>query len=251
MCAPGGEAALQQRQAGLPCANCAVAREGELPAVVHHRHPFAVAFVAADGALDLSTQRLRQTPDQRLVAAIEVAVGEGRGQGVGGKLGFGYDHDAGSVLVQTMHDARAALGADAGEPGAAMREQRVHQRTVKVARRRMHHQSSGFVEDDKVGVFVQDRERDRLRPRGRLYRRGQIQDVGGSGSNQFSRLGDRPVAAAQPSFIDQRLDPGARDDTERVGEEAVNSLAGVFGGGRDADWSGWWWFAVGWHLDVG
>ena len=58
-----------------------------------------------------------QAPDQRQIGAVQIARGEGGGQRVVGKLGLGDDHDAGGVLVQPMHDARPALGADPGEAG--------------------------------------------------------------------------------------------------------------------------------------
>ena len=60
-----------------------------------------------------------------------------------------------------------------------------------------------------------------------------------------------PAVAVQPALVDQRLDAGAGERAERVGEEAVDALAGVgFGvavmrigsAGR---------VAVGWHVDVG
>ena len=74
------------------------------------------------------------------------------------------DQHARGVLVEPVHDAGPQLAADAGEIPAVVK-QRVHERSTRVAGRRMHDQTRGLVDDDQVRVLVQDDERDRLRPR--------------------------------------------------------------------------------------
>ena len=53
-------------------------------------------------------RRLGQAPGQGEVFAVEVALGEGGGQGAVGALGLGHDHDAGGVLVEPVDDAGPA-----------------------------------------------------------------------------------------------------------------------------------------------
>ncbi len=141
----------------LPGAQRAVVGQGGLAVAGDHGHALAVALVAADGALDVARQRIRQAPDKRQVGAVQVARGESGGQRVVGQLRLGDHHDAGGVLVQPVHDARAALAADAGERVAAMGEQGVDQGAVLVAGRGVHDQPGRLVEHDQVGVLVEDR----------------------------------------------------------------------------------------------
>ena len=47
------------------------------------------------------------------------------------------------------------------------------------------------------------------------------------GPHRFGRLGDWACVASQAALVDQSLDAGAREGAERVGQEAVNPLAGV------------------------
>src|SRR5438105_1004455 len=78
-------------------------------------------------------------------------------QGAMGGLGLGNDEEPARVLVETMHDARPAHSADPGEAGTAMRQQRVNQGALWIARRGMHHQAGRLVDDDQVLVLETDR----------------------------------------------------------------------------------------------
>ena len=55
--------------------------------------------------------------------------------------------------------------ADAGEARAAMRQQRVDQRAVRIAGRRVHDHPGRLVDHDQVRILEADIERDRLRDR--------------------------------------------------------------------------------------
>ena len=83
-------------------------------------------------------------------------------RGVGGVV-FRRDDEAGGILVDPVDDAGALFPADAGERVAAVREQRVDQRPVRVPRRGMDDESLGLVDDDDIRVLVADLQRDRLR----------------------------------------------------------------------------------------
>ena len=62
-----------------------------------------------------------------------------------------------------MDDAGALFPADAGERVAAVCEQRVDQRPVRVPRRGMDDEPLGLVDYDDIRVLVADLQRDRLR----------------------------------------------------------------------------------------
>jgi len=62
-----------------------------------------------------------------------------------------HDQYAGGVLVETMHDTGTR------QPGEAwtVSQQGIHERTAAVAGPGMNHETSGFVDDDEILVFVQ------------------------------------------------------------------------------------------------
>ena len=70
------------------------------------------------------------------------------------------------VLVEAVHDAGALDAADARQIGA-VRQEGVDQRATRVARGRVYRHARGLVDDDQVGVFVDDGEVDGLRASGR------------------------------------------------------------------------------------
>ena len=66
------------------------------------------------------------------------------------------------VLVQTVHNARPHLTADAGEI-MHMIQERIDQRPVLVAGCRMHHHAARLVDDHHVRILIQNIQRDVLR----------------------------------------------------------------------------------------
>ena len=81
------------------------------------------------------------------------------------RLCLGDDHQAAGVLVEPMHDSRAADPADAGEARAAMGQQRVDESAVGISRGGMDNHARRLVDDDQVCILKADIERDRLRDR--------------------------------------------------------------------------------------
>src|SRR5689334_3810736 len=73
-------------------------------------------------------------------------------------IGFGYDQQARRVLVDAVDDAWACHSADPGQPTLTMMKQRIDQGSVQIARGRMDHQAGGLVDDDQVGIFMDDVE---------------------------------------------------------------------------------------------
>src|SRR3546814_4538976 len=64
-------------------------------------------------------------------------------------VGLCDDQQARSILVDAMNDAGARHAADSGESALAMMEQRIDQRPVQIARRRVDDQARGLVDDDQ------------------------------------------------------------------------------------------------------
>src|SRR5262249_12271173 len=65
---------------------------GMLTAAFQHRHLFPVMAVAADIALDPSFTRLRDTPGDALIAALDIVPGEGSRQGLMRLIVLGDHH---------------------------------------------------------------------------------------------------------------------------------------------------------------
>ena len=84
-------------------------------------------------------------------------------QGAMRRFGLRGNQEAARVLVEAMHDAGPPDAADPGEARAAMRQQRVDQRPLGIAGRRMHDHSGRLVDDDQMRILEADIERDRLR----------------------------------------------------------------------------------------
>ena len=121
--------------------------------------------------IDRACKQARHTPHQRLVDTRD---------GMGRKLlaearmrllGLRGDHEARRVLVDAMHDARPEFPANARQRIPAMGNQRIHQRAITIARRRMHNKARLLVDDDDVLVFKDDVERNVFALRFRIHGR--------------------------------------------------------------------------------
>ena len=142
-----------------------------------------------------------------------------------GAQAAGDDHHAGSVLVQPVHDPRA------GQRGQRLIEmqQRVLQRAVRVARRRMHHQARRLVDDDQVVVGVEDIQRNRFRPHlvVTLDLRREFQML--AAEQPVGRLAD-PTVHGQLATADPLLKSRPREIRKQLGRRLVQAQPGVFRG---------------------
>ena len=238
---PGQQAAFHQRDRGAPGALDLVARGGRLAATFDHRHALAVDRVATDRGGDLPLHLGRQAPGERQVGAVEITRGEGFGQGAVGPVRLRHDHDARGVLVEPMDNARPLFATDARQVVPRMGQQRIDQRAVQIARRRMHDEARGLVQHDQVGILEQDGQGNVLRLRRGGRRRRDVQAVERAGAHRFGRVLDQEAVAARLAGLDQCLDAGARERTYRVSEEAVGTHAGGLGRCRDFGIGGFGW----------
>jgi hypothetical protein len=139
------------------------------PATGTDRHFVTGLRVAVDGLVDCSFRARRHAPDECEVGALQrpgAAVIRKLGRELAmGAVGLCHHQQSARVLVEPVHDPRAAHAADSGQAVAAVRDQRVDQRTGPVSRGRMHNETARLVEHDDGVVLVDDVERDRLRAR--------------------------------------------------------------------------------------
>src|SRR6202044_1647416 len=96
-----------------------------LAAALAHRHAVAGFGVTVERLVDRAVGAVGRAPDQGEVAALErlvtpAVIGELRRQRLMRAVVLRHHHDAGGVLVEPVHDAGAALAADAGKTVAAM-----------------------------------------------------------------------------------------------------------------------------------
>ena len=134
-------------------------------------------------------------------------------------IGLGRDHDAGGFLVDPVNYAGPRYPANAGKTGTTVVQQGVDDGAGLVAGRRVHGDARRLVDDDQVGVFVEDGERDVLRQGDGRRRWGDIETVGPRLS--FRRaVDDRNTVAGHPAFSDQRLNAAPR----QIGEPGRQPL---------------------------
>jgi len=85
-----------------------------------------------------------------------------------------HHHHPGRVLIQTMHNART-LFVRHPQKMRAMGEQGIHQGTVPMTGRRMHHQPRRFVENQYIVIFIENVQSDGLGGRVQRLRVGNVQ----------------------------------------------------------------------------
>ena len=135
--------------------------DGLAPGPHLDRELLAVARVAPVQRLDATVGGRRLAHRQRLVNAIDVVRLERRPQRDHRRVVLGDHQQARGVLVDAVNDARAELAADAAQIADA-RQERVHQRPLRVTRSGMHHQPRRLVDDDQLRILVHHHQRDLL-----------------------------------------------------------------------------------------
>src|ERR1051326_4735835 len=127
-------------------------------------HPLPMVGVAADCGVD-SSPLLDQTPYQRDVFLLDFTIVELPRQVLMCAVVLGRDHHPGRSAVETMNYAWTEFAPDTAEIFDVIQEC-VDERAARMSRRRMHYHSWWFIDNDDVGVFIEDRKRQVLRFRG-------------------------------------------------------------------------------------
>ncbi len=227
--APGLQPALDQRRRAQRL-DAPHPGDGMAPAIEEHRLPLAVGAVPAQPRLDPQPRpvsahasrphqarigRVRHAEADRAVEPVDLVRLEQRGEPVMRGVGLRRDDQARGVLVDPVHDPRPRHPAHAGDVRPQQVHQRVDQRAVRRARRRVHHHARGLVENDQVGVLERHGQGDLLRrDLGRLRLRHRDRP----GLARRRRRLDRPLrdaAARDGAALDQPGDPAARERLAR------------------------------------
>ena len=218
---PGDQVELQQGPAVEPFAD-PIARDRR-PPVGDDGHPRAVLRVAPDRCLDASDRRRHRALHQRLVRLADAAGLELRHERGLRAVLPGHHQQPARVAVKAMDDPGPL---DAGDPAVlgatGPPEQGVDHRPRCVARRRMHDEAGGLVDDQQVVILVHHVQRDvRL---GRQLERLDRRDVKAQlRARVDDRVGAQWLAAGrQPSARDELLDV-APGEPRRVGHDPVGA----------------------------
>ena len=127
------------------------------------RHALAVGRMARDRRVHRAAVLPKRPRDDALVRPAERVVGKLRSERLMRRVVLGGNDQTARVAVDAVHDARAQRAADAGKACAAVVEQRVDERAVRMPRRGVHDQSRRLIDNDHVLVLVYDVKRDILR----------------------------------------------------------------------------------------
>jgi len=202
-----------------------VVGDGRFPARrIDHRHFLAIHRMTPDMGENAVFFRFRDALGHREIEFFHrAALGKLGDQRLVGGVGLGHNQTTGSVLVQTMNNARALDSADAGKPALAMMQQRVDQRAIGISRRGMHHHAVRLVDHDEVVILEMNFQRVFLRRVDQRHGLGQRDGDEIAGFHRISRLGGMAVDDDE-LLADERLDARAREIRQARGKKRVEAL---------------------------
>ena len=116
---------------------------------------------------------------------------------------------------------------------AIVRQQRVLQRVLAIARARMHHHARRLVDHDDRGVLVHDVERQLLGRDAGLGRQARLDRRGFAADHQVARADAQAVDSHGP-LLDPALDARARVLRQQLGQRLVEAPSGEFRGQLEA-----------------
>ena len=218
---PGVEDGFEQRRAAEAFPDH-VAGPRLASAPIRHGHPLAVCWVAGDGGTDFPTVAGGLAADNGKINFVHGPACELiREGGVSGVI-LRHHQAAAGFLVEPMDDARPRDAADAAELTGAMMQQRVDQRVLLMAGRRMHDQTRRLVEHQQVLVLVKYFQRNLLGPRFGRSRFGPMYVDLLTRAGMVRGFDGAPVHANM-AFLDKALDGAARDGGEPVAQRSWSS----------------------------
>ena len=163
-------------------------------------HLFPVHRVAAYLRLDPSLVGLGRAVHQGNIDPLDAVFLELPGQFDMGTVVLCHHDDTGGVLVNTMHDTRPNLAANAGKI-VAVRQERVHQGSIRIPGTGMHRHSGGLVHYHRVTVLVKDREGNLFGLRNGRCRRGISMKICSPPFSFWEGLAGAPFTVIMPESI--------------------------------------------------
>jgi len=171
------------------------------------------------------------------ILAVDVMGGESSGQGKAhGFLFCDHEQAAGSD-VETVDDSRTLRMPNCCQRGTAMGQKGVSQGAVVTSAGGMHEHARRLVDDQKMGVFVQNRQRQRLRSEGDVFGGRHVYPVPFAGPNGSGGVPDAlasvrehdsapPNHSGQPAAAERRFPPFADAGPQCRGEGQVKAQPG-------------------------
>ena len=200
------------------------ARDGASRAAGASGHLLPIRGIASDGGID-AAPGLHEPPHESQVFLLDLAIVKLTCELAVRGIVLCDHHDARRPAIEPVHDAGPELPTDATEVVHVM-QQRIHQRPAVVARRWMHHHARRLVEDDDVGVFVEDREGQILGDRdARAWRRHRDGEL--LASPDVRARAQRGHGTRDEPLLDQTLDVRAGAFGQKPREERVEPFAVV------------------------
>ena len=141
---------------------------------------------------------------------------------------FRHHHQAGRASIETVHDARPQLAADAAQV-VHLVEQRVDQRALRVAGGGMDDHAGRLVDDDEIRVLIDDVEVEVLGLRDRAARLGNVD--GDRLAGVHDAVGRHGVARnGDLAVFDETLNLRPRLAAEHARQIAIDADARFVGG---------------------
>ena len=152
-----------------------------------------------------------------------------------GKIVFGNRQKPAGILVDPVDDARPLHPADTGKIVAAVIKQRIDQRSVIYARRRVNGHSRRLVDDDQVIVFKNHIERNVFRRRFGFFRRRHENGETVARTHFEVLVGDNVIVQTDAAAGNQFLQTGARHGGNRFPQKKVQTHPRLPVGGRQSE----------------
>jgi hypothetical protein len=142
-----------------------------------------------------------------------------------GLQGLGHHHEAGSILVQAVHDAGAGNGCRAGD----VMQQGVEQGAFPIAGAWMGHQAGGLVDDQDGIVLVNDIQADVLRAERGLFRQGLRRHLHGFAAPDLLLSAGGRAGKPHMAGLDPALQAAAGILRQEFRQALIQAFPGMFG----------------------
>jgi len=195
-------------------------------------HFLAIDGMAANGEIDGSLHMAGSAPNDCQIGFLDLAVGKLLREGRMSLVVLGNHNAAAGFLVQTVDDAGSVLFRSGGKRAPIM-QQGIDEGSLFVARADVNDHSGWFVDDQEIGVLMEDFKWNIFRtgPGGRFrwffFNHEEIPALHFvAAANGFSLEGDAPC-------LDEGLDLGTREVGKMANQHHVEPLAAILFGGCD------------------
>lgn len=186
-------------------------------------HFLSIARIASDVGKDRFTCRLGCLLGDAEVDFLIRAVGKLAGEVLVRAIIFRDDEAAGSILIESMHNAGAFDAADARKLALAVVEQGIHQRAIGISGSGVNDNAGFLIQHDEVFIFKEDLEGDVLR--GGLgwdsFWQGDFDDI--ARLHRIARLGGFAIAE-DVLFADQLLNARPRQVCQAAGKPGIEAI---------------------------